>query len=405
MSTVAKFIIVILAIIAFVFLSTTPSPFMLRVLVGYIIYRVIISKEKPSNTSSKATSSGTIDSQEIAIPNTNVIPPGETEGTTFSNNQTHIEVDATIPKTIEVNFGKDLTQSQKIIFSIALFLVCFILFYVWAYDVGPYIEDKAYDDNFKKMPFAFEKTWYVWIVFIAVQAWFQNKFWSSRSKLEIAFTLPNPHWLMLILSKHKRKILISISLVALTLIVAISIEPIKNYFAQQESQQYEEAHKLEEQARISHEDAVTKELNGSRKYHTRLKTANASYGLSVTVKGDYNGVLVTITAIYVDVVDQKGLPAFIIQPSSSYKQQLKDHMRLREMFDTDFDLVFHSKNYGVIRQHVNSKSMIIDSVDIYADDLMVDTVSLSRKELLLTSKQIANNIRNISKPEVVKVCL
>lgn len=70
-----------------------------------------------------------------------------------------------------------LNQTQKIIYSISIFLIAFILAYVIAED---------YDSDL-----LLSNTWGIWIIFILVQAWFQNKLWNSGDSLNITFFFPN----------------------------------------------------------------------------------------------------------------------------------------------------------------------------------------------------------------------
>lgn len=70
-----------------------------------------------------------------------------------------------------------LTKSQKTIYGISSFLIVFIIAFVFAEDIDSNIE--------------LRNTWGIWIVFIILQAWVQNKIWNSDNQSMVTIYYPN----------------------------------------------------------------------------------------------------------------------------------------------------------------------------------------------------------------------
>jgi hypothetical protein len=74
-------------------------------------------------------------------------------------------------------FTFSLNQTQKIICGISTFLIVLVL----AYAIAEEIDSDLQISN----------TWGIWIIFILIQAWFQNKLWNSNDSLNFALLFPN----------------------------------------------------------------------------------------------------------------------------------------------------------------------------------------------------------------------
>jgi len=74
-------------------------------------------------------------------------------------------------------FAISINQTQKIIYGISVFLITLIMAYVLAEGID------------SKMRIS--ETWGVWIIFILIQAWFQNKLWNSYTTLNFVLYFPN----------------------------------------------------------------------------------------------------------------------------------------------------------------------------------------------------------------------
>ncbi|MBL0310332.1 MAG: hypothetical protein IPP77_11850 [Bacteroidetes bacterium] len=69
-----------------------------------------------------------------------------------------------------------LNQTQKIIYSISTFLITLVLAYAIAEDIDSEM--------------TISETWGIWIIFILIQAWFQNKLWNSDPNVNFVFYFP-----------------------------------------------------------------------------------------------------------------------------------------------------------------------------------------------------------------------
>lgn len=74
-------------------------------------------------------------------------------------------------------FAISTNQTQKVIYGISVFLITLIL----AYAIAENIDSEM----------RISQTWGVWIIFILVQAWFQNKLWNSDTTLNLILYFPN----------------------------------------------------------------------------------------------------------------------------------------------------------------------------------------------------------------------
>lgn len=75
------------------------------------------------------------------------------------------------------SFVFPLTFTQKIIFSISAFLLFLVISYAFA-------ESVDYKMRIKE-------TWGVWVIFILIQAWLQNKIWNTNSEVSFTLFFPN----------------------------------------------------------------------------------------------------------------------------------------------------------------------------------------------------------------------
>lgn len=233
-------------------------------------------------------------------------------------------------------FEKTLTQSQKVIFSLSIFSILLVICFALA-------ESVDYKMRMKE-------TWFIWVGFIISQAWFQNKFWNTGTKFEIAAKQPDLSGIKRVWIKYKRQFFIAFAVIAVIIIIGVSIEPISNYLEEQES-------KRKEQARIKHEDSITTELSKLREYKTHLKTSEDTYDLTVSLQGiNSKSLSVKIKAENSELLDKEGNPMILIRPNTTMEELYAEHRRFSQTFYTDFNLVLYTQN-GNISYHVNSESM------------------------------------------------
>lgn len=325
---------------------------------GFIAMKLFFSKNdsskkeshKPTNQEVKNLASNTDESPTQSIdsitekPVEEVLPEVEVAIPTSSDEQkvgakTEINQNRKLIAWHSWKFEKGLTHSQKIIFSLSVFSILLIICYAFAESL----------DSKMRM----KETWFVWVGFILSQAWFQNKFWNNTgSNFQITLKRPELSGLKEIWFIHKHKILIVIGAVIIVSIIGLSIEPLNNYFEQQEIRR-------KELARSRHEDSVTTALSREREYKTHLKTSEDTYDLTIALKAiDANTLSIKIKAENSELLDKTGKPALLLlmQPSKTMEDLYAEHLRFSQTFYTDYNLTFHTPN-GTIGFHVSSESM------------------------------------------------
>ncbi len=73
----------------------------------------------------------------------------------------------------QLQIDKTLTIQQKIIYSSTVLLCLFILSYAYSYEIDRRIR--------------LSETWIVWLVFVLLQAFLQNKIWANRLTIRIKY--------------------------------------------------------------------------------------------------------------------------------------------------------------------------------------------------------------------------
>ncbi len=107
----------------------------------------------------------------------------------------------------EISFLQNLSLPQKIIWCAAAFGITFIIFWVLA---------EAIDGHVR-----LQKTWIVWIGFLIVQTWVQNKIWSQNPAIKLYLIYPSTFFFSNALNssakqkriKHVERIIIGILLI------------------------------------------------------------------------------------------------------------------------------------------------------------------------------------------------
>lgn len=124
----------------------------------------------------------------------------------ISDKLTTIELAQPLPKEEniidrkEITLFKNLQLPQKIIYSLSLFSLFFILCFVYA---------KSTDYKVR-----LTETWFIWVSFIITQTWLQNKLWSLGSSFSISFNQSKLLKIKRWFTRKKKQVLITISILS-----------------------------------------------------------------------------------------------------------------------------------------------------------------------------------------------
>mgnify|MGYP000888732413 CR=1 FL=1 len=130
----------------------------------------------------------------------------------------------------KISFFENLQTPQKVIYSISTVAISFVLCFAFAQSLDSELSMK--------------ETWFVWVFFIAVQTWLQNKFWSSNTPVTINYKQPQlsriKNWFLL----RKKKLYLSLAILLLLTVVAVSIDPLYRYYEKRKIEKLAEPRKL-----------------------------------------------------------------------------------------------------------------------------------------------------------------
>ena len=148
----------------------------------------------------------------------------------IKNTPTSAKVGDPVFEKRKISFFENLQTPQKVIYSISTVAISFVVCYAFA---------QSLDYNLRM-----KETWFVWVIFIAVQTWLQNKFWSSNTPVTINYKQPQlsriKSWFLI----RKKKLYLGVVILFLLVLVAVSIDPLYKSYEKHKIEKLAEPRKL-----------------------------------------------------------------------------------------------------------------------------------------------------------------